>query len=48
VCIAEVGQYFLPSRSMDIQDVFWGVLGAGIGLFFVYIVWRSIKVLKDN
>ncbi len=46
VCMAEVGQYFIPARSLDMKDVFWGGLGAGIGLLFPYFAWLLIRMLK--
>ena len=32
VVLAELGQYFIPSRDADIKDVFWGMVGSFIGL----------------
>lgn len=38
VVIAELGQLFLPLRSPDFKDVYWGALGAGLGLGFMFII----------
>lgn len=46
VCIAEGGQFLLPSRTPDIKDVFWGGLGAGIGLAVPLVLWQLIVMLK--
>tara|TARA_R110001632_G_scaffold17995_2_gene56257 strand:- start:479 stop:913 length:435 start_codon:yes stop_codon:yes gene_type:complete len=46
VGIAELGQYFLPSRSPDIEDIIWGGLGAGVGLALPWcarFIWRFLK-----
>ena len=49
VCLAEVVQYFLPSRSLDMKDIIWGTTGAAIGLstsFLIWIIARALKRLK--
>lgn len=48
VGVAEVGQYFLPSRSPDIEDIIWGGLGAGIGLALPLFTWFIRRLLKKN
>ncbi len=48
VVLAEAGQYFLPSRSPDIKDVIWGVVGALIGLFFPFLTIILIKTVKNR
>ncbi|MDE3741479.1 hypothetical protein [Maribacter polysaccharolyticus] len=48
VVIAEAVQYFLPSRSMDLKDIFWGGVGSTIGLGLPFVVWYSIKTFKRN
>lgn len=48
VIIAEVVQYFLPSRSMDVKDMFWGGIGSAIGLGLPFVVWYIQKSIKKN
>lgn len=45
-CLAEAGQYFLPARSVDIKDIIWGGIGAGIGLLVPYFVWQLVRRFK--
>lgn len=47
VTIAEVGQHFIPSRSFDLRDIFWGTLGSSLGLGTTYLLLLTIRVLKD-
>lgn len=46
VSLAEIGQLFLPLRSFDIRDVFWGTLGAGFGLLLVFFARLLLKKKK--
>ncbi|WP_158974660.1 VanZ family protein [Cellulophaga sp. L1A9] len=46
VIIAELGQYFIPSRSPDLKDVLWGSIGAGLGLLPIFIFYKITKRLK--
>ena len=43
VIIAELGQFFIPTRYPDIIDVFFGVLGALLGMVFQNI-FQKIEV----
>ena len=43
VIIAELGQFFIPTRYPDIIDVFFGVLGAVLGMVFQNI-FQKIEV----
>ncbi|MBA6315442.1 VanZ family protein [Cellulophaga baltica] len=46
VIIAELGQYFIPSRDPDPKDVLWGSIGAGIGLLPLFIFYKITTHLK--
>ena len=49
VCIAEVGQLFMPTRYFDFEDIFWGSAASFFGLLLMYIfpkVWNLIKSIK--
>ncbi|SDE96045.1 VanZ family protein [Cellulophaga baltica] len=46
VIIAELGQYFIPSRDPDPKDVLWGSIGAGIGLLPIFIFYKITTQLK--
>ena len=46
VIIAELGQYFIPSRDPDPKDVLWGSIGAGIGLLPIFIFYKITTYLK--
>ena len=46
VGVAEVGQYFLPARHVDIKDIFWGGIGAWIGLMFAFFAWQLVCILN--
>ena len=39
--IAEVGQYFIPTRHADPSDIAWGLIGNSVGIFIYYIT-RSL------
>lgn len=45
VALAELGQFFIPTRDLDIMDILWGILGAAFGLFFPLMLWK-IKQIK--
>lgn len=30
-------QFFLPTRAADVNDVFWNVLGAGLGALLAHL-----------
>jgi len=40
VFIAELGQFLLPYRHPDVMDIFFGVLGAILGMFFYYQTFK--------
>ncbi len=42
VSIAEVGQYFIPSRQPDLKDALWGALGGGLGLLLPLAVRKLL------
>jgi len=42
VCIAEGGQYFIANRSPDLTDVFFGILGSGIGSLGFYVFYHFL------
>lgn len=46
VFIAELGQLFRPIRTFDWKDIYWGTIGAGIGLIIMYILKRIINKIK--
>ncbi|ADV48456.1 hypothetical protein Celal_1139 [Cellulophaga algicola DSM 14237] len=46
VVIAELGQYFIPSRDPDPKDVLWGSIGAGLGLLPLFIFDKIITLFK--
>ncbi|SFZ94040.1 VanZ like family protein [Flaviramulus basaltis] len=46
VFIAEIGQLLLPLRSFDWKDVYWGGIGSGGGLLFVYFVNLMVNNIK--
>ncbi|WP_025613913.1 VanZ family protein [Cellulophaga baltica] len=46
VIIAELGQYFIPSRDPDPKDVLWGSIGAGLGLLPIFIFYKITTQLK--
>ncbi|TKD65542.1 VanZ family protein [Flavobacterium sp. ASW18X] len=46
VALAEFGQFFIPTRDLDIMDMLWGIMGAAFGLFFPLMLWK-IKQIKD-
>ena len=43
VVIAELGQYFIPTRYPDPMDVFYGIVGALIGMM-IQIIYKKIEV----
>jgi glycopeptide antibiotics resistance protein len=43
VCIAEGGQFLIHDRSPDFMDVFFGILGSGIGALVYYILHLLIN-----
>jgi glycopeptide antibiotics resistance protein len=43
VCIAEGGQFLIQNRSPDFMDVFFGMLGSGIGSLGYYILQLLTK-----
>jgi len=48
VCIAELGQLFLPLRISDLKDVFWGSAGSFFGLVCVYLILRVFQFIKQK
>jgi glycopeptide antibiotics resistance protein len=48
VCIAEGGQFFIQNRSPDGMDVFFGILGSGIGSLGYCIIELLTKFKKDT
>lgn len=43
VCVAEIGQFLIRERNPDLMDVFYGILGSMIGVYF----FNLFKRLKD-
>jgi glycopeptide antibiotics resistance protein len=43
VVIAELGQYFIPTRYPDPMDILYGIIGALIGMMF-QIIYKKIEV----
>jgi glycopeptide antibiotics resistance protein len=43
VVIAELGQYLIPTRYPDPMDIFYGIIGALIGMIF-QIIYKKIEV----
>ena len=43
VVIAELGQYFIPTRYPDPMDILYGIIGALIGMIF-QIIYQKIEV----
>jgi glycopeptide antibiotics resistance protein len=41
VCIAELGQIYLPGRNADLKDVFYGALGTIIGIGISKLIHRK-------
>ncbi|WP_072865831.1 VanZ family protein [Arenibacter palladensis] len=48
VSVAEMGQYFLPSRSPDMKDVIWGVVGSSVGLGTTFLISLFIRTIKNR
>ena len=46
VLLAEAGQFFLPSRSPDSEDLFWGGIGAAIGLTLTFLTLKLINRIR--
>lgn len=46
VVLAELGQYFIPLRDVDLKDMFWGSTGSFIGLATMYLVKFFIRLIK--
>ena len=46
VIVAELGQYFIPSRQPDMKDIFWGISGGGLGLFLLFLGCKLQSSLK--
>jgi len=44
--LAEFGQYFSPTRIMDIEDIIWGGLGAAIGMIMTYSIKKFNELLN--
>lgn len=47
VIIAELGQYFIPSREPDLKDVLWGVIGTALGLLPLFI-FHILMIIKKS
>jgi glycopeptide antibiotics resistance protein len=43
VVIAELGQYFIPTRYPDPMDILYGIIGALLGMMF-QIIYKKIEV----
>ncbi len=43
VVIAELGQYFIPTRYPDAMDILYGIIGALLGMMF-QIICKKIEV----
>jgi glycopeptide antibiotics resistance protein len=48
VCIAEGGQFFIQNRNPDGMDVFFGILGSGIGSLGYCIIELLTTFKKDT
>lgn len=48
VSVAELGQFFLPFRHPDWMDVFYGVLGATVGMFAYYNLFFVFRRLTRS
>jgi len=46
VVLAELGQYFIPLRDVDLKDIFWGSTGSFLGLGMMYLVKLAIPLIK--
>jgi len=46
VVLAELGQYFIPMRDVDLKDMFWGSAGSFFGLGTMYLVKRAARFIK--
>jgi len=46
VLLAELGQIVLPRRRFDLMDVFWGSIGAAVGV--VSAGWLFYQILKSR
>jgi VanZ family protein len=47
VFIVELGQFFLPKRSPDIEDILWGIVGTQIG-FALYLSLIKFQCYYTN
>jgi VanZ family protein len=43
VVIAELGQYFIPTRYPDPMDILYGIIGALLGMM-IQIIYKKIEV----
>lgn len=48
VCIAELGQLFLPLRMFDLKDIFWGSFASFFGLVLLYILYKGMDYYKTK
>lgn len=46
VTVAELGQYFIPKRDVDLKDVFWGGAGAFLGLAVNYLLLKLLRLFR--
>lgn len=46
VVLAELGQYFIPLRDVDVKDVLWGSAGSLLGLGLLYLIHFLFHLLK--
>ncbi|WP_149304358.1 VanZ family protein [Pareuzebyella sediminis] len=46
VTVAELGQYFIPSRDVDLKDIFWGGIGGFSGLAVNYVLLKLLRLFR--
>ena len=48
VVLAELGQFLRPMRHFDFRDIFWGLIGSGLGLQVVFMIKEVKNYLKKR
>ncbi|WP_149273585.1 VanZ family protein [Pareuzebyella sediminis] len=46
VTVAELGQYFIPSRDVDLKDIFWGGIGGFSGFAVNYVLLKLLRLFR--